>query len=64
MAIPDPRIAAYVAEIELPGVPYINRSATILYNLCCEHGADLVYNLLEDYWEAKRQARILHTVTN
>lgn len=51
---PDPRIAPYVAEVSKPGVPYVNSSHTVLFRLGCEHGHQLVQDLLDQHWAAMR----------
>lgn len=53
---PDPRIAAYIAEIEVPGVPYISRSHETLSKLYSEHGMELVRSLIDAYFKAQREA--------
>lgn len=53
-AQPDPRIAEYIAEIERPGVPYVNTSHVTLYRICREHGTDTVEKLIDDYFAQAR----------
>jgi hypothetical protein len=50
---PDPRIAAYVAELEGP-CPVVNYSHLTLLALHQQHGKVLIENLLEQYWHARR----------
>lgn len=47
---PDPRIAAYIAEIEQPGIPYVSTSHVTLYNLYREHGEKTINYLLDQYF--------------
>lgn len=54
MKTPDERIAAYVAEISKPGVPYVSRSWVTLARLYDLHGRDTVDRLLREHWEALR----------
>jgi hypothetical protein len=52
-AKPDPRIAAYVAELEGPRsvASYSHLTLRALYQ---QHGQVLIENLLEQYWHARR----------
>ena len=50
---PDPRIAAYIAELEGPA-PVVSYSHLTLRALYRQHGQELVENLLEQYWHARR----------
>lgn len=52
---PDPRIAAYIAEIETPGIPYFSYSHLTLCRLNGEHGQQAVDALLSDYFLRLRQ---------
>lgn len=49
---PDPRIAAYVAEVSVPGIPWISTSHNTLSRLYGEHGRDVVDGLLHEHWSA------------
>jgi hypothetical protein len=49
---PDPRIAAYVAEVSAPGIPWISTSHVTLRRLWDEHGKATVQGLLQAYWVA------------
>ena len=51
---PDPRIAAYIREIEAPGVAYVNRSQFTLGGLYSKHGRDVIDRLVNEYFAAKR----------
>lgn len=55
---PDPRIAAYVAELSQPGVPYVNTTHLTRYRLVVQHGAETVQRLLDEYFEAERRERL------
>ena len=54
-AIPDPRIAAYVAELDGP-TPYVNSSHVTLSWLYSQYGTATVDALLAAHWEAVRLA--------
>lgn len=56
MTTPDPRIAAYIAEIERPGIPWISTSHITLSGLQSEHGAALIQQLIDAYFAAKRSS--------
>jgi hypothetical protein len=47
----DPRIAAYVAEVEQPGIPYVSTSHIILRHLYGQHGKDVIDALLAAHWK-------------
>lgn len=51
--IPDPRIAAYVAELSTNSV--VSYSHLTLHRLNVEHGAALVQSLLDAHWKALRE---------
>lgn len=51
---PDPRIAAYVAEVSAPGIPYVSTSHVTLARLYDAHGRDTVDALLSAHWDALR----------
>lgn len=51
---PDPRIAAYVAEVSVAGVPWISTSHLTLRSLYSQHGEALVAVLLKRHWAAMR----------
>ncbi len=50
--VPDPRIAAYIAEVEKPGIPWISTSHKTLMDLNDKHGAEVVKQLLHEYFSA------------
>lgn len=50
---PDPRIAAYIAELDGPASA-VSYSHLTLRSLYRAHGQVLVENLLEQYWHARR----------
>lgn len=52
---PDTRIAAYIAELEVPGIPYISTSQWSLLRLYGTHGVSTVDNLVADYFKTKRE---------
>jgi len=54
MPIPDPRIAAYVAEVSVPGVPWISSSHITLRHINIEYGQATVQHLLDKHWAAMR----------
>lgn len=54
MCKPDPRIAAYVAEVSRPGVPYLSTSHLTMGRLYQEHGRCVIDQLLKEYWESLR----------
>jgi hypothetical protein len=49
---PDPRIAGYVAEVSVPGIPWISTSHLTLQRLNGEHGKRVVADLLDEFWSA------------
>jgi hypothetical protein len=51
---PDPIIAAYVAEVSAPGIPYVSTSHVTLSRLYSEHGRARVDALLAEHWAAVR----------
>ena len=51
----DPRIAAYVAEVSQPGIPYVSNSHGTLHNLYSEHGRQVIDGLLAAHWEEQRK---------
>lgn len=54
MVQPDPRIAAYVAEVSQPGIPFVSTSHITLLRLYEQHGKDVIDQLLAEYWAAVR----------
>lgn len=50
---PDPRIASYIAELEVPGIPYISTSHWSLLKLYGAHGVSTVDGLVSDYFKRK-----------
>ncbi len=54
--VPDQRIAAYIEEIEKPGIPFVGWSHCLLYSIGCEHGHELVWGLISEYFEAVKAA--------
>lgn len=50
----DPRIAAYVAELNQPGIPYVSRSHHTLSRIQSEHGEQVINDLLDAHWDAVR----------
>ena len=51
----DQRIAAYVAEVSQPGIPFISDSHITLRHLYIDHGKEVIDQLLADHWETQRQ---------
>jgi hypothetical protein len=54
MSIVDPRIAAYVAEVSQPGIPYVSTSQDRLMELYVIHGEQVINDLLTLYWSEQR----------
>lgn len=50
MSTVDPRIAAYVAEVSQPGMPYVCTSHNSLWELYVMHGKEVINDLLTTYW--------------
>ena len=46
----DPRIAAYIAEVDQPGIPYVSFSHVTLMRLYAEHGAKVIDALLDAHF--------------
>lgn len=54
MSTVDPRIAAYVAEVSQPGIPYISKSHYSLSELYVVHGEQVINDLLTAHWAEQR----------
>lgn len=52
---PDPRIAEYVAEIEQHEAPFVNTSHVTLHRISCQHGHDVISNLLDEHFRIMRE---------
>lgn len=52
----DARIAAYVVEVSMPGVPWISTSHNTLVKLYGQHGRETIDALLAAHWAAERAA--------
>lgn len=50
----DPRIAAYVAEVSQPGIPYVSMSHYVLAELYVLHGEQVINDLLTAHWAEQR----------
>ena len=54
---PDSRIAAYIAEIEQPGIPYVSTRHNTLHALNVAHGRAYITNLINQYFAEVRDWR-------
>jgi hypothetical protein len=52
---PDPIIAKYVAEVSVPGVPWISTSHHELARLYSKYGQGRVIMLLNEHWANMRE---------
>ena len=58
----DQRIAAYVAEVSQPGIPYMNNSHGVLRELYITYGRETIDQLLSDHWATQRQKDALRGI--
>ena len=54
MIAPRPEIAAYIAEIEQPGIPYVSNSHHTRLRLAARYGLGTVDAWIREYFDANR----------